>query len=178
MKKTIALMLIAAFLSFGMISQVIAQASNEDIKTWTEKTAVTVMNFGFTDFDERKVANRPYFTEKGYQAFYDALEQSMFLKVSSKGNLSATSVVKCPAQVTEAVNAEGVKGWQADFPLEVSYTNKDESWVSLQNVMVRVEQDPQTQALGIAQWIAVPFSELDTLPCTPETPAGPAPTDE
>ena len=128
--------------------------------------------------DRRKAANKPNFTEKGYQAFYEALEQSMFFKVASKGNLSATSVLKCPAQVTEAVNAEGVKGWQVDFPLEVSHTNKNESWVSLQKVTVRVEQDTSTQALGIAQWIAMPFSEIDTLPCTPETPAAPAPTDE
>ena len=106
------------------------------------------------------------------------MDQFMFFKVDSKGNLSATSVVKCPAQVTEAVNAEGVKGWQVDFPLEVSHTNKNESWVSLQKVTVRVEQDTSTQALGIAQWIAMPFSEIDTLPCTPETPAAPAPTDE
>ena len=178
MKKTIALLFAGLFILLGSASQVFAQATNEEVKSWAEKAAVTVLNFGFTDFDERKAANKPYFTEKGYQAFYEALEQSMFFKVASKGNLSATSVLKCPAQVTEAVNAEGVKGWQVDFPLEVSHTNKNESWVSLQKVTVRVEQDTSTQALGIAQWIAMPFSEIDTLPCTPETPAAPAPTDE
>lgn len=177
MKKLILTLAVGVGALFSASGPLWAQTANEEVRIWVEKAAVEAMTFDHSNFGDRKAANRRYFTQKGYASFYEALEISLSLNPIKKPGNAMSATVKCPAEVAEVDAPDGIPAWNVTLPLEVTYATQIGTDAQINKTMLRVEKDPASQTYGIAQWIAVPFLEGEALPCAPETPAAPAPTD-
>lgn len=178
MKKLILTLALAAGIVCAASGPLHAQTAEEEIKGWAEKAAAEAMTFDHANFEERKAANKQYFTPKGFASFYEALDISLSMNPIGKPGNTMTAKVKCAAEVQPLEEAGGISAWAVTVPLEVTYTTRIGSDTQVNKTMLRVEKDPSNQTYGIAQWISMPYLATDAPPCAPETEAAPAPTDE
>ncbi len=175
MKKLILTLALFAGVLLGASGPLWAQTAEEEIKTWAEKAAAEAMTFDHANFDERKAANKQYFTASGYASFYEALDISLSMNPIKKPGNTMTAKLKCPAEVKLLEEAGGIPAWAVTVPLEVTYTTRIGSDTQVNKTLLRVEKDPSNQTYGIAQWISMPYLATDPPPCAPETEAAPAP---
>lgn len=142
--------------------------SNTDATAlWLGKSMATVMEFGFADFDDRKVTNRRYFTEAGYTDFYDGLNSSGIREMVIKNRQVLQLKLRCMPHLVGTHEDEGARATEYKVPVILDFQH--EHMLREDDVVVRVtvidSADPANQEkLGIHKWLIFPAASEPDMP--------------
>jgi hypothetical protein len=138
-------------------AQAQTQPDNTAVGKWTVDAVTDVMAFGVNDFFKKKEESRKYFTAKGYENFYEAMERARFLEMIMQTGQNVSLQVTCTPKVTGPSDKDGSSTWIVEIPADVSYQKADKTQKDTEALRVVVQQvkDPiNPDGFAIDQYIA------------------------
>ena len=152
--KTVYLIALIVIL-FNVKTALAYEDNSRYVANWAQNAASEVMSFHFGNFEERKKENRMFFTETGFQKFYDALDISQIPQVILKNKIIVKTEVLCFPEAHQIIENQK-KYWILEFPIKMSFLQKSKVKKDYLKVWMKVGNMQKTQPtdFGIEQWIA------------------------
>jgi len=132
--------------------------STPALMSWVAQASTEVMTFSFNDYRRRLQEASRNFTDRGWESFTTALQQSRIIEMVEANQ----QVVTAAPSGAPLLNSEGVVAgryqWVVQLPMVVTYqsgakSRSDRFLVTV--VVVRVPRLESPNGVGIEQWIAV-----------------------
>ena len=140
--------------------------SDIEIRNWTSTAITTALTFQFNSIPRDLKNSSRYFTPKGWDSFYKALQKSRIIEtVQSRHQIVTTTIMGSPI-IQSQRDVEGVYEWVVMVPIVTTYQagKESKSQKLLATVVInRTNDAPQISGLekspygiGINQAIMVP----------------------
>jgi hypothetical protein len=146
---------------------------DKTVETWAVQAMKDIMSLDYMNIDAQKRDNRKYFTNAGYESFYEALDAAQITDRIKSKHLAVSPQVTCmpeiippPKEMTDAgvirgTTREDGQTWYLQAPLTVIYTDvsslKTKTGNDVVTLVVKRSGDPANGAqLAIDQWIETP----------------------
>lgn len=128
------------------------------ILSWVATSITEILTFGFGDFDQRIFAQRPRFTDLGWQSFLKSIrDQNMRAEFKSRQLVLTTAPSEAPVIASKGKDKDEDYVWEVQMPIVMTYTTNnnvrrgDNKLVIL--TIARVPSSQNVRGLGIKRWI-------------------------
>src|SRR4051812_44593260 len=75
-RMRILIIIVAFALALPMQARAQQPPGDDAVVQWTAKAMTDIMSFDFDNYDKKKEQNRKYFTQHGYDGFYEAMDHA------------------------------------------------------------------------------------------------------
>ena len=128
------------------------------VLSWVGTSITEILTFGFGDFDQRIFAQRPRFTNTGWESFLKSIrDQNMRSEFKLRQLVLTTAPAETPVIVSKGLDKDKEYVWEVQMPIIMTYTTNnnvrkgDRKLVSL--TIARVPSVENVRGLGIKRWI-------------------------
>lgn len=131
--------------------------TNRAVLSWATTSVTEIMTLGFGDYEQKLKAQRPRFTQNGWDAFIGAFIRQKIGEKFKQNQLVVTTVPSdTPVIVAQGVNPKNVYQWRVQMPVIMTYAtndNKNQPEKAVINLdIIRVSQEQNPASIGIDGW--------------------------
>lgn len=131
--------------------------TDQAILSWAATSITEVMTFGFGDFDQRMLSQRPLFTSEGWDAFTKAIREQNMRANFKQSQLVLTSIpANAPVIIGKGVDEKGLYKWLIEMPLVMTYTTNNNVTTQQRGIaqltVTRVPSSENVSGVGIKGW--------------------------
>ncbi len=131
--------------------------TDQAILSWSATSITEILTFGFGDFDQRILSQRPSFTSEGWQAFTKAIREEQLRSQFKQRQLVLTTVPSnMPVIVNKGEDIDGLYKWLVEMPVVMTYTTNNNVATIQKSIVkltiVRVPPSENIMGIGIKGW--------------------------
>ncbi len=141
----------------ALVPLTLPNMTNRAVLSWATNSITEIMTIGFGDFQTRLNAQRPRFTQEGWESFTKAFIRQKIGQTFKDQQMVLTTVASgTPVIVAQGVNDKHVYEWHVQMPVIMTYatnnnvTQRAPSIIEL--TVVRVPADQSPSGIGISGW--------------------------
>lgn len=132
--------------------------TDQAILSWSATSITEILTFGFGDFDQRILTQRPLFTSDGWSGFTKAIrEQNMRENFKMRQLVLTTVPANMPVIVSKGEDEDGSYNWAVEMPIIMTYTTNNNVTERKRGIVrltiVRVPPKQNVAGIGIKGWM-------------------------
>lgn len=132
------------------------------VQQWASRALVETMTFDFTNVDARLARAAVYFSPAAYDSMRVALEKDGVVDVIKSSRLvTSLTPISPPRIIRPPFVMGGVRYWEVEVPVIISYTGASDSRVRGMKIIMRIKEAPTIEVpegMQITGFLPMPYS--------------------